>query len=420
MQIQRVALLGWLFTSCLTACLGGGTTNTLNTGGGDGGYILHTYVDGWPYAGFSSSSTYKIALDISATGSTGISDSTTIYSRAPSEGLPQADFDSNDGKLDYVVRGLSNGDTYSININTELTNYPDWLSCAPTSSHSTFPITGTTSTACDNAVCSHYIQCSYKPRGTITGLGSGKTVGLTVTKNSGTTLSLTDVSGTALDKTAMGNGAFYFASGLTRHETFSVTISTQPEGEHCVITNGSGEIPANTTDIAITCGKNYIFVNENGFTGSEVAPSAADTLCQNATELPEGYTAKALIVDGSTRYACTTASCSGGVSENHNWVLYPSTTYYRLEDDEIIGTTTSAGIFTFPLTNAMATSGFFSWTGLNDDWTSDTTNNCSTWTSASSGINGLYGDPGSTSSTVIDSAMTFTCDQRLGLLCVTQ
>lgn len=414
----RPALLILLFS--LTACLGGGTEATLNTGGGDAGYILHVYVDGWPYTGFSSSSTYKIALDISATGSTGITDSTTIYNRPPTEGLPQADFDPNDGKLDFVVRGLSSGDTYSININSELTNYSDWLSCTAVNSPYTFPISGTADTTCDTAVCNKYIQCSYTPRGTITGLDSGKTVGLTVTKNNGTAVSLVNVSGTTLDKTAMGNGTFYFASGLIKYERYSVTIATQPEGQHCVIANGSAEIPLSTTPIAITCSKNYIFVNENGFTGDQVAPTAADTLCNNAA--PTGYTAKALIADGSTRYACSTANCSGGVSENHNWVLYPSTTYYRYGDNAVIGTTTSAGIFTFPLTNSMSNSGAPAWAGLNDDWTSDTTNNCSTWTSASSSHSGAVGDTGSIDDGAIVDTMfpTYSCDNLMFLICVTQ
>ena len=413
-------LLFYFILISFTACLSGGTSTTLNTGGGNGGYILHVYVDGWPYAGFSSSHTYKIALDISATGATGVSDSTTMYSYASTDGLPQADFDPNDGKLDYVIRGLSSGDTYSISINSSNTNYPDWLSCAPVNSPYTFPITGTANTTCDNAVCYTNVLCSYTPRGTITGLDSGKTVGLTVTKNNGTSVSLVDVSGTSLDKTAMGNGTFYFSSGLIRYETYTVTIATQPEGQHCVVANGSAEIPQSTTPIAITCSKNYIFINDNGFTGDQVTPSAADTLCNSAA--PDGYTAKALIADGSARYACSTANCSGGVSENHNWVLYPSTTYYRYGDDAVIGTTTSAGIFTFPLTTAMSDSGAMAWVGLNDDWTSDTTNNCSTWTSASSAHSGAVGYTGATDEGAIVDTMfpTYSCDNRMFLICVTQ
>lgn len=70
----------------------------------------------------------------------------------------------------------------------------------------------------------------------------------------------------------------------------------------------------------------------------------ADAFCNGDPNKPTGATYKALIVDGVVRDAKTRT----------NWVLEPSTTYYRSRGDVEIGTTTSSAIFGaayVPLTN---------------------------------------------------------------------
>ena len=51
------------------------------------------------------------------------------------------------------------------------------------------------------------------------------------------------------------NGAFTFATGMAAATTYAVTVSTQPTGPNqtCTVTNGSGTVSANVTNISVTC-----------------------------------------------------------------------------------------------------------------------------------------------------------------------
>ncbi|MBK6695041.1 MAG: DUF1554 domain-containing protein [Myxococcales bacterium] len=104
--------------------------------------------------------------------------------------------------------------------------------------------------------------------------------------------------------------------------------------------------------------------------------ASADLACQDSR--PDGVAlAKALLV-GATRTACTTDFCSGGGAEHDDWVLSPATEYRR-PDGTVIGTTDAAGLFTAPLTNAIAvaSSTTLAWTGLGPTWLTD--QNCADW-----------------------------------------
>lgn len=104
--------------------------------------------------------------------------------------------------------------------------------------------------------------------------------------------------------------------------------------------------------------------------------ASADLACESSR--PKGVAvAKALLV-GATRTACKTDFCSGDGGEHFNWVLLP-TTEYRRPDSTVIGTTDAAGLFTAPLTNAIAvaSSTTSSWTGLGPTWLTD--QNCADW-----------------------------------------
>ncbi|MFZ5891786.1 MAG: DUF1554 domain-containing protein [Myxococcota bacterium] len=116
--------------------------------------------------------------------------------------------------------------------------------------------------------------------------------------------------------------------------------------------------------------------------------SGADTQC-NASP-PVAGTFKALLVDGATRIACTSAQCAtNGAAEGVDWPLAPNTTYVRADGTTVIGTTTSAAIFAFPLTASIGTAGFTYWTGLNVDWTTST-DSCAGWTQ----ISGVFATEG--------------------------
>lgn len=142
--------------------------------------------------------------------------------------------------------------------------------------------------------------------------------------------------------------------------------------------------------------------------------ASADLGCDGSR--PAGVAvAKALLV-GTTRRACTTAKCSGGGGTEHiDWVLLPNT-QYRRSDGTVIGTTDANGLFTSPLTNAIADAGpsDFAWTGVDKDWF--TQQNCMDWSSTSggSGYCGYVGLAGGGFSQIQ------SCGENLSIFCVEQ
>jgi len=152
-------------------------------------------------------------------------------------------------------------------------------------------------------------------------------------------------------------------------------------------------------------------------TGAFGGPSGGDTLCANDSSKPATGTFKAMVVDGSTRVACTSANCtSGGVSENVDWVLNPGSDYARV-DGTPIGTTNSSAVFTFPLSNSVYGSSGAYWAGFNADWTTSA-NTCGGWTTLSA-VTGTRGNRGATDSTAISNGAS-VCGPTLGIICVEQ
>jgi len=153
--------------------------------------------------------------------------------------------------------------------------------------------------------------------------------------------------------------------------------------------------------------------------------AGVDNNCATDPNKPSGGgTYKALVVDGVNRRACSTASCSGGVSEHINWILKPSKEYRRKDGTTIIGTTSSNGVFTFPLTNSVeilanlvVTNGIA--TGLNADWTSNA-NDCLDWTTNLGGNSSTVGTWDSVSSGLIGGVGTSGCSNTHMTVCVEQ
>lgn len=88
------------------------------------------------------------------------------------------------------------------------------------------------------------------------GLGCGTTPGYSVGG------SVTGLSGTLVlqnnggdNVTMTGSGAFAFGTALVNAATYNVTVLTQPSGQNCTVTNGSGTIQnANVSNVLVTCG----------------------------------------------------------------------------------------------------------------------------------------------------------------------
>jgi 6-phosphogluconolactonase (cycloisomerase 2 family) len=79
---------------------------------------------------------------------------------------------------------------------------------------------------------------TYTIGGTVTGL---KGAGLVLRNNGGDSLSVTTA------------GAFTFATAVNAGAAYAVTVATQPAGQSCAVSNGSGTANAKVTNVAIAC-----------------------------------------------------------------------------------------------------------------------------------------------------------------------
>jgi hypothetical protein len=126
---------------------------------------------------------------------------------------------------------LTAGQTYSVLIQTQ----PVGQVCTVANGTGTVAASNVTNVA---------VTCvtQAKVGGTVTGLGAGKTV--TLTLNGSTDLAVT-------------TSSFQFPTVFTTGQLYSVVIKTQPTGQTCSIANNSGTIAAaDVTNVAVTCVNN--------------------------------------------------------------------------------------------------------------------------------------------------------------------
>jgi exo-beta-1,3-glucanase (GH17 family) len=83
------------------------------------------------------------------------------------------------------------------------------------------------------------VTCINNP--TIGGTVAGLTGTLVLQNNASDTLTITS------------NGAFQFARALPLNSTYFVAIQTQPQGQTCALSNGSGTVTGNVTNVSVTC-----------------------------------------------------------------------------------------------------------------------------------------------------------------------
>jgi hypothetical protein len=87
------------------------------------------------------------------------------------------------------------------------------------------------------------IRCSaasYKIGGTLSGLGSGAQV--TLYNNGGDPLTLT------------ANGPFSFDAPIAWQSTYAATVGTQPVGQTCTVSDGSGAVTQDVSSVSVACG----------------------------------------------------------------------------------------------------------------------------------------------------------------------
>lgn len=99
---------------------------------------------------------------------------------------------------------------------------------------------GTTPGTNVNNVAVACTAASYTIGGTISGLSAGNSVTLDNNGSNAVTVS--------------ANGPFAFPTPVSYQSSYTVTVSTQPSGQSCAVTNGSGTTPAaNVTNVAVAC-----------------------------------------------------------------------------------------------------------------------------------------------------------------------
>src|SRR5205085_3677371 len=97
--------------------------------------------------------------------------------------------------------------------------------------------------------------------GAMTSASSTYSVGGTVSGLSGTVV-LQDNGGD--DLSVSGNGAFTFATRLASGAAYNVTVKTNPSGQTCQVSGGTGTVAsANVTNIGVTC------TTASGISGSD-------------------------------------------------------------------------------------------------------------------------------------------------------
>lgn len=131
---------------------------------------------------------------------------------------------------------LSDTDSYAVSIVAQ----PEGQTCSASNAGGT--IGGAN-------ISSISITCTDNPIETFTigGSVSGLSGSLTLQNNSGDDLAVN------------GNGSFTFATALSTAASYVVTVSSQPVGQTCVVTDGSGTVAsANITTIVVTCTDNPV------------------------------------------------------------------------------------------------------------------------------------------------------------------
>jgi hypothetical protein len=202
---------------------------------------------------------------------------------------------------------LDNGATYKVTVGTQPTG-------------ETCTVTGGSGTVGTKDVTTIKVACAapktYSIGGTVSGLSSGT---VTLLNNGGNSLPVT------------ANGTFTFTTKLDSGATYDVTVGTQPAGETCTVTAGSGTVgTTNVTTVKVACVANATF--SIGGTVSGLNTSTSVTLLDNGgnslsvtangsftftTKLARGATYSVTVGTPPTGETCTVTNGSGTVGSSN-------------------------------------------------------------------------------------------------------
>ena len=154
---------------------------------------------------------------------------------------------------------------------------------------------------------------TYTVGGTVTGLNAS---GLVLSDNGGNDLTV-----------ASGSSAFTFSQALQSGATYDVAVATQPAGETCSVSSGTGTISGAVSNVAVTCvSPDTIGGQVSGLTASGLILELNGNYMQSVPANAASYTFSQTLASGSayqvtistqpTGEVCTVTSGSGTVSGN--------------------------------------------------------------------------------------------------------
>ena len=259
-------------TALAAACGGGGGSSTTTTTGG--GTTTTTYT----VSGTVSGLTTGASVVLSDNGN----DSKTV---------------SANGSFSFGT-AITTGGAYAVTVGTQ----PAGESCTVANGSGTISANVTNVTI----TCSATGTTSYTIAGSVSGLASGASVVLQ--DNGGD------------NKTVNANGIFSFATPIASGGAYAVTVGTQPTGQNCTVTNGSGTASANVSNVSVTCSATNFTVGGTitGLTGTGLVlqDNGSDNLTVTAAPngAPTPFTFNTSLATG-TAYAVTVSTQPSGPAQ---------------------------------------------------------------------------------------------------------
>ena len=207
---------------------------------------------------------------------------------------------ASDGPFTFLTE-LADTSTYAVTISAQ----PTGQTCTVSNGGGTIAAADVTNVG---VTC---VTDTYSVGGTVSGLTG---TGLTLQNNGADTLAVAT------------DGPFTFLTELTDTSTYAVTISAQPTGQTCSVSNGSGTIAtADVTNVAVTCVTDTYSVGGmvSGLTGTGLAlqNNGADTLAVATdgpfvflTELADTSTYAVTISAQPTGQTCSVSNGGGTIA----------------------------------------------------------------------------------------------------------
>ncbi|HTV81350.1 MAG TPA: hypothetical protein VME18_01775 [Acidobacteriaceae bacterium] len=140
------------------------------------------------------------------------------------------------------------------------------------------------------------------------------TIGGSITGLTGSGLVLQDNGGDSLTVSASAT-TFVFATAITSGGAYSVTVLTQPSGESCAVTAGSGTATVNVTSVSIACQQAYTIGGQIfglGGSGLVLQDNGGNNLSVSSGATSYTFTFDGPIPSGGAAYSVTALSVPSG------------------------------------------------------------------------------------------------------------